>query len=408
MLLIIMGMLPAVARRVKTGTSETIADERWNVQGSDDSARPAAGPRPPRASRAPAQLETEIREQPEVLRGRVESGLESAREAGRLLANVDVNHLLIAARGSSDNAARYAQYLYGEHLRLATYLAAPSLYADARGPGMTGAAVMGISQSGQSPDVVRVLTAGRAQGRPTIAVTNDPQSPLAATADVVVPLMAGHELSVAATKTYTATLHALVQIATAAGARELAGGLERLPDLVSESITEALARITEPLLDMGSSSTDPQSAGWFEGQPITAVGRGTGFATAAESALKVREVAGLRAEAYSVPDLLHGPVAANGRHSWLWMIASPSYPLEYWEALAEPLTRAGVRVVALVERSTPKLTAEACLELPTGLPAWLFDFIAVVHGQVAALRLGEHAGLDVDHPRGLHKITRTQ
>jgi glucosamine--fructose-6-phosphate aminotransferase (isomerizing) len=340
----------------------------------------------------PSLLEAEIRQQPEILAHRSEAGRDPALEAARLLSGPDVTHLLIAARGSSDNAARYGQYLFGQHLRLATHLATPSLYADGVGPAMTGSVVMGISQSGQSPDVVGVVKAGRTQGRPTIALTNDPRSPLAAAAELVVPLLAGPERSVAATKTYLATLHALVQIAAAAGADRLEPGLHEVPELVGEAIDHALSRA------VGST---------LAARPVTCVGRGTGFATAAESALKIREVAAIRAEAYPVPDLLHGPVAANGPDSCVWMVASPSYPAAYWDGVAAPLSRAGVHVTALVEAGSPALTAQTRWELPAGLPAWLFDFVAVVYGQVAALHLGEAAGLDVDHPHGLRKITRT-
>ncbi|MGH3472169.1 MAG: SIS domain-containing protein [Nocardioidaceae bacterium] len=345
--------------------------------------------------------------QPEVLAARSAPGMEPARQVARLLARPDVTHLVVAARGSSDNAARYAQYLYGHQLRLATYLAAPSLYGDGVGPALSGAAVMGISQSGQSPDVVHVLEVARSQRRPTVAITNDPESPIARTADVVVPLLAGSELSVAATKSYTATLHALAQIAVAAGADGLTDGLARLPDLIAQSVDAAFTHISGSLLAPTAASTGEPVDASITPPPTTAVGRGTGFATAAESALKIREVAGVRAEAYPVPDLLHGPVAANGPGSFLWMIASPSYPVAYWEAVAAPLAAAGVRVIALAEKGTGGLTADIVLRLPPGLPAWLFDFVAVVNGQVAALRLGEQAALDVDHPRGLRKVTRT-
>ncbi len=342
-------------------------------------------------------LEQEILEQPSVLARRRASTEEHARAAGRVLTAEGVSHVVIAARGSSDNAARYAQYLFGSQLRLATYLAAPSLFADGRGTGLDGAAVLGISQSGQSPDVVAVLLAARAQDRPTVAVTNDPSSPLAAAADVVVPLMAGAERSVAATKSYTATLAALVQITAAAGADQLRDGLDRLPELVGTAIDECRDPTTPPL--------DPAAGSILAG--LTTVGRGTGYATAAETALKIREVAGVRAESYALPDLLHGPIAANLAGSEAWVIASPSYPVAYWEQLAARMTAEGVRVTAVAgERDV--LSAYRVLRLPRGLPPWLFDLVAVVPGQVAALRLGEARGLDVDAPRGLAKVTRTR
>ncbi len=280
---------------------------------------------------------------------------------------------------------------------MGTYPAAPSLYASSEGPSLDGAAVLGISQSGQSPDVARVLHAARAQHRPTIAITNEPQSPLAQAADVVVPLLAGAELSVAATKTYMGSLQALLQIAESAGAPQLREGLDRLPELAETVVSRALDHATSLATVGGLSHPDP----------LTVVGRGTGHASAAEIALKIREVAGVRAEAYTAPDLLHGPVAANVPGSSLWVIASPSYPMAYWEQLMSRLTRSGVRVTAVVPDEADEISADLVLPVPVHQPGWLFDLVAVIYGQSVALRLGEREGLDVDKPRSLAKVTLT-
>src|SRR3954462_976706 len=168
-------------------------------------------------------LEREIRSQATVLVDRPD-----AAQAALLVRDID--YLVIAARGSSDNAARYAQYLLGLRARLPVGLATPWLYSRAEPPLLRGGAVMAISQSGRSPDVAGVIAAARAQGRPTIVLTNEPSSPLAALADVVVPLRAGEERSVAATKTYLASLHAVAHIAE----------VEPLPGL--PSVVEAVAR----------------------------------------------------------------------------------------------------------------------------------------------------------------------
>jgi glutamine---fructose-6-phosphate transaminase (isomerizing) len=345
-----------------------------------------------------SMLEAEIREQPAVVAARAAAGLHAAAEVAALTRGTDVSYWAIAARGSSDNAARFAQYLWGRHLGLATYLAAPSLYAEGRPPVMARAAVLGVSQSGQSPDIVRVLSIARDQGMPTIAITNDASSPLADQADVVVPLLAGRERSVAATKTYTATLHAVAQLAVALGAPDLADDLDRMPDLLEATVSDALVRSAPDLSGPSGSSL---------ATPLTTVGRGTGFATAAETALKIREVAGIRAESYPVPDLLHGPVAANGVGSAAWVVCSPSYPPGYWSEVVSGLVASGVHVVAVHEAGQGEISAPASIELPAGLPAWLFDAAAVIHGQVAALRLGEARAVDVDRPVGLNKVTRT-
>ncbi|MHB1593722.1 MAG: SIS domain-containing protein [Streptosporangiaceae bacterium] len=347
-----------------------------------------------------SNLEQEIREQPDVLTRRRRDGQAAAAAAARLLTRPDVTHLVIAARGSSDNAARYAQYLFGQILRLPAYLAAPALFARPRVPVLAGAAVLGISQSGQSPDVVSVLTAAQEQERPVIAITNDAGSPLAANADVTVPLLTGPERSVAATKTYTATLMALAQLCAAAGGSgEIQAGLDRLPDLMAQILDVALAA-DEPAAGLG----DSRSAGRF----LTAVGRGTGLSAAAETALKIREIAGIRTEAFSLPDLMHGPVAANSAGSSLWVVASPSYPASYWERPVALLRSRGVSVTAVVPAAESGISADVLHRVPGEHSAWLFDLVAVAYGQVAALRLGERYGTNVDAPAGLSKVTLTR
>ncbi len=147
-----------------------------------------------------AILQAEINEQPAALERFLAAEGETAARLAREIARRGITYLLIAARGSSDNAARYAQYLFGAGNRLPVALAAPSLYTlYAAPPRMEGALVIGISQSGRSPDIVSVIEAGRAQGRPTLAITNDPASPLARAAEWVLPLAVGEERAVAAT-----------------------------------------------------------------------------------------------------------------------------------------------------------------------------------------------------------------
>src|SRR5437867_7563451 len=155
-------------------------------------------------------LETELREQPEALARLLERQADSARTAGRLFRRHDIRYLLIASRGSSSNVARYAQYLLGRAHRVPVMFATPSLYTIyGQPPRLEGAAVLGISQSGASPDVTSVLAEARRQGRPTIAITNVPDSPLAREADAVLLLEAGEERAVAATKTDMNSLGAI-------------------------------------------------------------------------------------------------------------------------------------------------------------------------------------------------------
>src|SRR5690242_20851037 len=155
-------------------------------------------------------LEDELAEQPNALARLIERQRAMARAVAAVLSRDDVNYILIASRGSSSNAARYAQYLLGRANRVPVAFATPSLYTlYGQPPRLDGALVIGISQSGESPDVRAVIEHARRQGRPTIAITNRPGSPIAAAAEAVLPLEAGDELAVAATKTYVNSLGAV-------------------------------------------------------------------------------------------------------------------------------------------------------------------------------------------------------
>src|SRR5947208_1540828 len=167
-------------------------------------------------------VETERREQPAALERFLAAETAHATEIARGLVREDVRYLLIASRGSSSNVARYLQYLFGTVNRLTVAFATPSLYTVYEAPPELGpAAVIGISQSGASPDVVAVLDEAKRQGRPTLAITNNSRSPLAETAHWVLPLHAGEERAVAATKTYLNSIAAVALLSTVALGAEL-------------------------------------------------------------------------------------------------------------------------------------------------------------------------------------------
>lgn len=333
-------------------------------------------------------LEREIAEQGAVLARRSAKPQGAIAAAARLLERRDVDHVVIAARGSSDNAARFAQYLMGDTLGLEVSLAAPWLYREsAHAPQLGGAAVIAISQSGCSPDIVRVLQAARLQRRPTMAITGDPASPLAHHADVIVPLRAGEERSVAATKSYLASLHAIAQTVDAL-TRNLSDWLAQLPMLVSYMAADAL--------------THRDRFDALAGLPlITVTGRGLAFAAACETALKLRELSGRPAEAFSPPDLMHGPIAALDGTGGTWLIEPDE------DEINACLPRAAATVIV---SGDPVRRARATLPiaLPPDLPSWVSSILAVLPAQAAALRLAEQRGVDVDSPHGLHKITLTR
>jgi glucosamine--fructose-6-phosphate aminotransferase (isomerizing) len=343
------------------------------------------------------QFEREILEQPSVLRRLLEQGRQAAEQAAVAIQQFDPQWVLIAARGSSDNAARYAQYLLGAHNRLGVALAIPSLFTLYESPPqLSRALTIGISQSGQSPDIVSVLRESRTQGGATLALTNDPASPLSETSDHTVPLLAGIEQAVAATKTYTAELLALAMLSAALENNAARWAeLERVPGWVEEVIQK-----NGDLLDRGGEL--------YGSQRLVVVGRGFNYSTAFEIALKLKETCYLVAEPYSVADLLHGPIAMIDREFPVILVAPSGRTLADGVALLDLLENRGARVWAISD--APELLSRVALgiELPSGVPEWLSPIVAVVPGQLFAGALALASGQDPDRPRGLSKVTMTR
>ncbi len=342
-------------------------------------------------------LETELREQPAALARLLERQGTRAFELAAAFRRDDVRYVLIASRGSSSNAARYAQYVLGRANRVPVMFATPSLYTIyEQPPRLEGAIVLGISQSGASPDVRAVLAEARRQGRPTLALTNDPESPLAREADEVLPLEAGEERAVAATKTYLNSLGAIALLFAGIGGDAVARAeLERLPFVLEEQIDLSFA-------------TAPALAAYADVVGATVVARGVNYGTAYEIALKIRELSGLMVEAYSPADLMHGPIAAI-QPGWPVIAVAPTGPAH--ESVAELVPALAERKARLLAVSdVPALLAQADTPLPlvTGVPEWLSPLIAVVPGQVTAMRLAQMRALDVDNPAGLRKVTLTR
>jgi glucosamine--fructose-6-phosphate aminotransferase (isomerizing) len=333
----------------------------------------------------------EIAQQPDVVARLLDRERPALRALTSELRRRRPRYAVVAARGSSDNAARYAQHVLGRMLRLPVVLATPSLHTlyDAP-PRFIDALVIGISQSGASPDVVSVVAEGARQGAMTVAITNDGSSPLAAAATHVLDLGAGEERSVAATKTYTASLAAIAALA-AEGDGALCEDLALLPGALAEQL--ALTGDAEAAVAAG--------AGW---ERLTVVGRGAHYATAFEAALKIRELAGIVAEAYSPADLLHGPIATIG-HGQPLLAVAPAGPTEgsMRELIATARER-GARVAAIGHDAA---LGDPFLGL-VDVPEWLGPVAAIVPAQLLAVGLAERRGVDVDAPFGLSKITMTR
>lgn len=341
-------------------------------------------------------FERELREQPAVLERLLAEGRASAEAIGAQLRARAPRFAVLAARGTSDNAARYGQYLLGIQNGLVAALAAPSLFTQyGATPSLAGALVIGISQSGQSPDVVAVLEEARRQGAATLAITNEAGSPLATAAELVFPLRAGPEKAVAATKTYTAQLMALAMLSAGLRAEErLWDDLARLPELV--------ARTIELNPDLAA-----RAEGYRGHDRLVVVGRGYNLSTAFEIALKVKETSAIMAEGYSSADFLHGPMAILERGLPVLVVAPGPRAFPDLEAVLR-LTAQTASLLAISDRPETLQAAEVAMPLPPGTPEWLAPLVAVVPGQLWALGLCLARGMQPDAPRRLSKVTLTR
>jgi glutamine---fructose-6-phosphate transaminase (isomerizing) len=342
-------------------------------------------------------VEAELREQPDALERLIAAEEEHAVALRDELLRDDVRYLLIASRGSSGNAARYAQYLFAMANQLPTAFATPSVYTlYDTAPRLDGALAIAISQSGASPDVVAVLTEARRQGRPTLAITNDPSSPLAQAAEWTLCLHAGEERAVAATKTYLNSLGAVALLSAAfTGERERVRELRQLPALVGAQVEASLADAAR--LD---SYSDVESG--------SVVARGINYGTAFEIALKVRELSGIPFEPWSPPDLLHGPIAALKRGRPVIFVAPSGRALGSMVETIAKVRERGPEAIVISDDEDVLAAADTALPLVGSTPEWLSPLLSVVPGQAAAVRLATLRGIDVDRPLGLTKVTLTR
>src|SRR5215217_944298 len=230
-------------------------------------------------------LHSEIFEQPERLASLLKNQKQTVRDIVKAIQSRNVQYAFLAGRGTSDNAGRYANYLWGAHNGLPLALATPSLFTYYQAPPrLNNALVVGVSQSGQSPDIVSVLEEGRKQGSLTLAITNIPDSPLAKAAEFVLDIQAGPVKAVAATKTYTGELMALAMISAA-----LNDSNERWNELASVS------KWAEQTLVLDNEIAQMTQRYRYMTQCV-ALGRGFNYATAFEWALKLKELTYLRSE----------------------------------------------------------------------------------------------------------------
>ncbi len=345
----------------------------------------------------------EIREQPAALERTLATSLASVERLRRLLEPRRPRFILLAARGTSDNAAQFGRYLLEIATGIPVSLAAPSIFTlyGAR-LDMREALVVAISQSGESTDTNLVLERARAGGARTVGITNAPRSTLARLAERVFLVRAGREKSVAATKTYTGQLLMLYLLAYALGARLRIDDLRRLPEWA-----EAALRLEKEIAGRAGRYRFMEKA--------VVVGRGLNYATAFEFALKLMETCYIVAERFSSADFLHGPIAMVGPSFPVFLFAPSGVTWPSMKPMLDRLRQIPAETLAITDRSNAEagrggqsIVIPARLARRGPLPVELFTPIPyIIPAQLFAACLAAEKGLDPDRPRGLTKVTRT-
>lgn len=344
-----------------------------------------------------SHLYREIHEQPQVLQTLLDRERQTIQALVADIRRQQIEYVVIAARGTSDNAGRYANYLLGAVNGLSVALATPSLYTIyQRPPRLKHALVLGISQSGKSPDIVSVLAEARKQGALTAAITNVIDSDLARQADHVIELHAGQERAIAATKTYTSELMAIALLgALLADDATLLTMLEQVPGAVAAvlGVNDTVAQIAQRYRYM---------------RDCVVIGRGYNYASAFELALKLKELTYTIAEPYSSADFLHGPLALI-EHGFPVIVITPSgVMLPELQAFIHVLCQRDAETIVISDDAATLNLARIPLPLAAVLPEWLSPITAIVPGQLFSLYLAAARDYDPDHPRGLRKVTETR
>ena len=344
-----------------------------------------------------SHLSREIQEQPAVLQTVLDRQWEPVQSLAESLRQRAPRYVVLAARGSSDNAARYGQYLLGAFNGITAALATPSLFTlYQRPPCLKDALVIGVSQSGQSPDIVSVIAEGHSQGALTVAITNDGDSPLARAAQTTLDLSAGPETSLAATKTYTSSLMILALLSAAwAGDSERLAALQQVPHWAA-TVLEDLPHVLQVA----------ERYRYMEACVVT--GRGFNYATAFELALKLKELTYITAEPYSSADFQHGPVAIVEQGFPVLAVLPEGAAAQDMLTFLKSLRAREPELLVISSLDEALALAQTPLALPQGIPEWLSPLIAILPGQMLALGLTLAKGYDPDHPRGLRKVTLTR
>ena len=339
----------------------------------------------------------ETRQQPEALARTLDEAAGAWKNLRRRFERQRPKLVILVARGTSDNAAQFGRYLIEITTQIPVSMAAPSvvtLYHSALN--LTGALVVGISQSGESTDTNAVLEDARSRGAVTLGITNEPSSAMARICEYALFARAEREESVAATKTYACQLMALYLLACALGGNVEDEALRRLPDQVERAL-----RLENSIAEAAAEYASMTRA--------LVVGRGLNYANALEFGLKLMETCYVVAERFSAADLMHGPIAMVERAFPVFVFApagvtwpSISYVLDQVREL-----RAQTLVITDSTNAEAAARGSRVIQLPDAVEELYTPIPYIVPGQLFAAHLAAIKGLDPDRPRTLQKVTLT-
>jgi glutamine---fructose-6-phosphate transaminase (isomerizing) len=338
-------------------------------------------------------MAAEIREQAGMLQRILADGRPEVRRVAKEIRARQPRFVLFVARGTSDHAALYGKYLVETQLGLPAGLASPSTVTtyDAH-PRLDDVLVIAVSQSGSSPDLIEPLTRAQEGGAITLAITNTPESRLAAAATYHLDVLAGPERAVAATKTYTAELLTLFLLVDGLLGRD-GGEAENLPGKA-----RAVLALEDEVANL--------AVRYRFAEQMVVTARGYNYPTALETALKLMETSYIVAHGFSGADLLHGPMAMIDRGFPVLAIAPPGYGSEALRPVLERLKELSADTLLIGDPNLARLGTIA-LQLPDLGPEVTSPILAIMPMQQLALHIATQRGIDPDEPRGLHKVTET-
>jgi glucosamine--fructose-6-phosphate aminotransferase (isomerizing) len=341
---------------------------------------------------------SEIRQQPDVVRNILRNELEGVQALADEIKRRKIAFAYVAARGTSDNAAHYFKYLFEIEHGIPVAIAAPSVFTvyDAVPHLGEHAFVLGISQSGEAPDVIAVIQRAKEAGALTACVTNTPTSQLAQVADYCLHIGAGEEIGIAASKTYTGSMACLALLSTALSPErpDRLEFLRRAADAMEASLglDEAIHMLVERYKDM---------------QGCVVIGRGYNQCTAMETALKITETSCISAQSYGAAEFQHGPIAQVNTGLPVILFAPEGRTFKAMADLATKLRDQHPALICISHDAAFLAGSETAIRVPKAVQEWVSPMVYAVAGQLIAYWLSLSKGLDPDTPRGIEKVTKT-